>query len=56
MILSTKFLVRTEQQGRRLRLAIAMEIVKQYGETLTLKDSEKFETGLLVEVWLPRGL
>ncbi|OOF85688.1 sensor histidine kinase [Rodentibacter ratti] len=44
----------SEQQGSGLGLAIAMEIVKHYGGTLTLKDSEKFETGLLVEVWLPR--
>lgn len=44
----------SEQQGSGLGLAIAMEIVKNYGGTLTLKDSEKFETGLLVEVWLPR--
>lgn len=45
----------TEQQGSGLGLAIAMEIVKHYSGTLTLKDSEKFETGLLVEVWLPKG-
>ncbi|MBF0750928.1 MULTISPECIES: HAMP domain-containing sensor histidine kinase [unclassified Pasteurella] len=45
----------TEQQGSGLGLAIAMEIVNHYGGTLTLKESEKFETGLLVEVWLPRG-
>lgn len=44
----------SEQQGSGLGLAIAMEIVKHYGGTLTLKDSEKFETGLLVEVWLPK--
>lgn len=44
----------SEQQGSGLGLAIAMEIVKHYGGTLTLKDSEKFETGLLVEVRLPK--
>lgn len=43
----------SEQQGSGLGLAIASEIVKHYGGKLTLKESEKFETGLLVEVWLP---
>ncbi|OOF43210.1 two-component sensor histidine kinase [Rodentibacter rarus] len=45
----------SDQQGSGLGLTIAMEIVKHYGGSLTLKDSEKFESGLLVEVWLPRG-
>lgn len=44
----------SEQQGSGLGLAIASEIVKHYGGRLTLKESEKFETGLLVEVWLPQ--
>lgn len=44
----------SEQQGSGLGLAIASEIVKHYGGTIALKESEKFETGLLVEVWLPR--
>lgn len=45
----------SEQQGSGLGLAIASEIVKHYGGKLTLKESEKFETGLLVEVWLPKA-
>ena len=43
----------TEQQGSGLGLAIAEEIVKNYGGKIELKDSVNFETGLLVEVYLP---
>ncbi|MCQ9124210.1 sensor histidine kinase [Rodentibacter caecimuris] len=43
----------SEQQGSGLGLAIATEIVKHYNGTLKLKDSEKFKTGLLIEIWLP---
>ncbi|WP_233127102.1 sensor histidine kinase KdpD [Rodentibacter sp. Ppn85] len=43
----------SEQQGSGLGLAIAAEIVKHYDGTLVLKDSEKFKTGLLIEIWLP---
>ena len=43
----------TEQQGSGLGLAITEEIVKNYGGKIELKDSVNFETGLLVEVYLP---
>ncbi|OOF47803.1 ATP-binding protein [Rodentibacter trehalosifermentans] len=42
----------SSQQGSGLGLAIASEIAKHYGGTIALKESGKFESGLLVEVVL----